>query len=335
MFRLAVLGLDDRTRSEIGRRLHRVRIQADPCGADAMAILKTPDQQTRTDGLSAVLSDPALAAVPILLVPGLSPELVSASMEADASHVLSTVGIGDNPGVWTANPRRFDPAFQAIREQLQKGNIGVPGVLRVHHWQSAIAGPRWKPWPGEWQCLVDAVLWLMGGPPQTIFALHQSAEAGSEHRPRGGSGNGHDSIGTVQLHCAWPDGGMALVNFSDQLPAGESYRTTMLIGSTGAAYYDDHQNRQLILRGGTAESILDERPLLSHVAMLQHFVDSVADGGMAADRVVAESDVSVGDDRGGRGVLRRSLFDTSGVHRLLTIAETSMASGQAHAWEES
>ena len=44
---------------------------------------------------------------------------------------------------------------------------------------------------------------------------------------------------------------MALLDFTNSMPTGDNYESLCLIGSNGAAYADDHRNRNLFFNGGT------------------------------------------------------------------------------------
>ena len=70
---------------------------------------------------------------------------------------------------------------------------------------------------------------------------------------------------------------MALIDFSDRMPDGDQYDSLSVIGSTGAAYSDDQSNRQLLFRGGAAQAVRTDEDVRQHVAMVQEFVDAVAE----------------------------------------------------------
>jgi predicted dehydrogenase len=79
----------------------------------------------------------------------------------------------------------------------------------------------------------------------------------------------------VQLHLGFPNGGMALIDHSWTLPPGDSYFSLSLIGSTGAAYADDHHNRQLLFQGGPPRAILTREGNTCRLGMLQEFVRAI------------------------------------------------------------
>jgi len=47
-----------------------------------------------------------------------------------------------------------------------------------------------------------------------------------------------------------------MIDFSNALPDGDGYHSLSLIGSRGAAYADDHRDRNLVFSGGSAKAEL-------------------------------------------------------------------------------
>jgi predicted dehydrogenase len=68
---------------------------------------------------------------------------------------------------------------------------------------------------------------------------------------------------------------MALIDYTNTLPAGDGYQSLSVISSSGAVYADDHPNRQLMFRGGTASAEATDEGLLPIVNLLQSFIDCV------------------------------------------------------------
>jgi predicted dehydrogenase len=165
-----------------------------------------------------------------------------------------------------ANPDRYLPSRRLIREQLDTGRLGEPGLVRIHRWlppdpesegpRDALATPVMQD--------IDVALWLMGEAPDLVYAVER---AGEDRRGR-----------STQVHLGFPGGGMALIAYSDQLPRGDGYQSLSVIGSTGAAYADDHQNMQLLYRGGRPEAVrVDERGR-QLLALVQEFVADLDQG---------------------------------------------------------
>jgi predicted dehydrogenase len=115
---------------------------------------------------------------------------------------------------------------------------------------------------------VDVALWLMGTVPDVVYAV----EGTMEHTAVAGSG--HSTL----VHLGFPGGGMALIDDSDQLPPGDGYRSLSLIGSSGAAYADDHQNVQLVYRGGRPQAVGVDEGGREYLALVQAFVDDLDQG---------------------------------------------------------
>ncbi|MCP4903899.1 MAG: hypothetical protein GY910_02880 [bacterium] len=51
---------------------------------------------------------------------------------------------------------------------------------------------------------------------------------------------------------------MAVLDFSDRLPEGQGYDSLSMIGSSGAAYSDDHHNTHLLFAGGNPAALIDD-----------------------------------------------------------------------------
>jgi len=154
---------------------------------------------------------------------------------------------------------RHASASRAILDRLASGKLGVPGLLRVHRWQSPSECSLSSMIFGD----VDLALHLFHAVPTDIYAV------------------GHVDHSYLQVHLAFPGGGMALLDFSRRLPPGRAYDSLSLIGSRGAAYADDHQNTHLLFQGG------DPAALIQHsgngrLVEFQEFVDCVARGSSPA-----------------------------------------------------
>ncbi len=148
------------------------------------------------------------------------------------------------------NPDRYLPSRQLIRQQLDAGKLGEPGLIRIHRWQpaSSRASLLWD---------LDLLSWYFGKAPNLVRAI-ENARSGS-----------------VQVHCGFAGGGMAMIDHLQGPAFGDGYYSLTLIGSTGAAYADDHQNMQVIFRGGTSCAVKADNGILALAALLQDFVDSI------------------------------------------------------------
>ncbi|MSQ97342.1 MAG: hypothetical protein EXR98_22705 [Gemmataceae bacterium] len=153
------------------------------------------------------------------------------------------------------NPDRYLPSRQLIRHQLDAGKLGEPGLIRIHRWRSAGALLR----------DLDLVLWYFGKAPNLVYAVS------------------HVGGGNTQIHLGFPGGGMALLDHAAGLPVGAGYYSLSLIGSTGAAYADDHQNMQLAYQGGLPRAVHADEGTLPIAVLVQEFVDAIAAGRDAAE----------------------------------------------------
>ena len=141
-----------------------------------------------------------------------------------------------------ANPERYLPSRRLIRQQLDAGKLGEPGLIRLH---------RWAPAAHDGSALrdLDLVMWYFGKPPNLVYAV------------------GH------VVHLGFPGGGMALLDHA--VVPGDRYDSLSVICSSGAAYADDHQNMQLIFRGGSTAAFRTEEGIQHWSALVQDFIDSI------------------------------------------------------------
>jgi hypothetical protein len=79
---------------------------------------------------------------------------------------------------------------------------------------------------------------------------------------------------------------MALLDFAAALPPGDGYGALSVIGSTGAAYFDDHHNTQLLYGGGHPAALRVEERGRETAALVQDFRAGL-DGGAGPDSGVA------------------------------------------------
>ena len=98
---------------------------------------------------------------------------------------------------------------------------------------------------------------------------------------------------------------MALIDYSDDLPPGDGYTSLSLIGSSGAAYADDHQNAQLVYRGGHPQALGVDEGGREHLALVQAFVDGIEQGHDLAASVSAWRMVMAGADAARESVASR------------------------------
>lgn len=161
-------------------------------------------------------------------------------------------------------PMRFMPYQRTIRESLEAGKLGTAGLVRLHHWHPEKSESIDRSTSQAVMDLavheVDIACWLFEAFPNFVYARSLSGIT-----PQQG----------LQLHLGFPAGGMALIDCTRSLPANsDPYYSLTLIGSTGAAYADDHRNTNLLLRSDCVGLKVSQ----GHdyfARQLQEFVDAV------------------------------------------------------------
>ena len=179
----------------------------------------------------------------------------AASTTAAADELAAAASAG-GVALMLGESLRFLPSQQVIKQRLDEGKLGAIGLLRAH---------RWLPGAGDGapeSAIITAVPyldlanWLFGTLPTHVYA-----------RGRGSA--------YVQAHLGFPDGGMAVIDVAVELPAGDGYQSVTVIGSTGAAYADDHHNRNLLFQGGDPVALDPGEGHLDAVAELAEMTDAI------------------------------------------------------------
>ncbi|MCZ6675496.1 MAG: hypothetical protein O7C75_21420 [Verrucomicrobia bacterium] len=160
--------------------------------------------------------------------------------------------------LFPALPWRFAPDVQAIADSLRAGNLGEPGLMRLHDWACSQNSQE----DGSKIGAVDLARWLFDKDPDSIYGV-----------------SNHTGSKTCSLiHLGFPGGGMAMLDFTNALLDGEGYRSICLIGSLGAAYADDHANCNLLFAGGAPEASPPDSEQAFIQPMLEDFIASVREG---------------------------------------------------------
>jgi predicted dehydrogenase len=177
------------------------------------------------------------------------PVLVASALSRENLQKLMSVAHPAN--LVCANPNRHLPSRQLIHRQLHAGPLGVPGLIEIH---------RWEPVVNEAALLgdLDLIAWYFRANPNVTYAVAHA---------RG-----------TQIHLGFASGCSALVDHS-RVPTGEAYCSLSVIAAQGAAYQDDHQNTQLVYRGGAPQAIRSDEGIGQWVAMVQEFADEIATKG--------------------------------------------------------
>jgi predicted dehydrogenase len=162
-----------------------------------------------------------------------------------------------------ARPWRLLPSVASVKQQLVEGKLGQLGLIRLHCWDSSgAAGSIVERMAGQ----LDLACWLFDRAPTEIYG---------HGLPTGNPDNEH---GYAQLHLGFSDGGMAVLDHWRTLPRGDDYFSLTAIGSSGAAYADDHHNMQLVYRGGRPEASRISQSDFAVAAQLRAFLDAIAAG---------------------------------------------------------
>jgi len=153
---------------------------------------------------------------------------------------------------------------------LQAGRLGEAGLLRIHSWKpraGTIQQSRHADVPGIGLLLqrvvreIDLTIWLFGRRPNLVYAVGiRDPESRS---------NEYDYL---QLHLGFAGGGMAVIDTTKTLPIGDGYFSLSVIGSSGAAYVDDHHNMQLLFGGGHPSALNTGESDLAALSQLQEFI---------------------------------------------------------------
>ena len=187
--------------------------------------------------------------------------LTASPLAPSAEEVERVVDACQSAGVrlMASSSLRFMPSQQAVKDALAEGKLGEPGLLRMHRWsQPSGENNADEIVLGGSVNGIDLAIWLFGEMPTEVYTVG---------RP-----------GYAQVHLGFPDGGMALIDDARTLPNGDGYLSLSLIGSTGAAYADDHHNRNLVFQGGDPSAIDTGQGSAALTAQLEEFVTAIEEG---------------------------------------------------------
>ncbi len=229
----------------------RSLLDADPEGFSAVIVNTPIAAHAETASLAIAAGKHALVEAPLALAAERAAELDQQARAADVR-------------LMAAHPLRFMPANVHVRQALDGGELGRPGMLRSHRWmprRAAADGQRRDHGPQAPLAVregvhdLDQACWLMGEAPAQIHAA-----GGAE---------------LLHVHLGFDSGAMAVCGVSTGLPPGEGYSSLTVIGSLGAAYADDHHNVQLVYRGGRPQALVADQRALSLRAQLDEFANAI------------------------------------------------------------
>ena len=151
---------------------------------------------------------------------------------------------------------RLVPSLQAARKSLAAGELGEPGLVRVHRWSAAQVVTE------HLSRDLDLVLSVFQATPKEVYAVARSVLD-------------TDELDYLQVHLGFAGGGMALIDGSSTLPSGDGYFSFSVIGSAGAAYADDHLNKQLVFCGEHPAAVGTGSEELAVLGDLQEFCSAI------------------------------------------------------------
>ena len=151
---------------------------------------------------------------------------------------------------------RFRPSQTEIKDTVAAGSLGVPGLLRVHLWRSLGCDTEALVARDAVEAL-DLAIWLFGALPERLYAVGRS--------------------GYVQIHCGFPGDAMAVIDCTNAGGEGGGYSSLSLIGSQGAAYADDHHNRNLLFSDGAPRALDPGEASFAEIAQLAEFAAAIGE----------------------------------------------------------
>ena len=175
------------------------------------------------------------------------PTLLDAPEEGDPTQLSDLQGAPLMP----AHEWRFAPNVIPVEESRSQGQLGEPGLLRIHYWLTRKECPRTVAFHQ-----VDLAHWFFSSPPDSVYC--------------------HACQDYLLIHLGYPDGGMALVDIATNRPGHSDYHSMHLIGSRGAAYADDHENNHLLLGSTGLQALISPaNAILTIRNMLGEFVTGI------------------------------------------------------------
>ena len=203
--------------------------------------------RSSSDSLSEIASIAAKAGKHLLIENGFD----EYSMEMDSTdQAFRSAGIT----LMIGNTMRYQPSVQTIKRTLGEGKLGEPGLFRMHQWFTE-NGSADQSLMGPAVAGIDLAVWLFGNAPTSVYSLK--------------------SDGYLQIHLGFPADGMAILDFAGKLQGGDDYTSLSFIGSTGAAYADDHHNRNLLFTEGVSKSIETGQGGFAYINQLKEFATAV------------------------------------------------------------
>ena len=168
----------------------------------------------------------------------------------DASIACNQAGTTLMP----AYPWRFRPSTQAAVQSLRNGELGSPGLVRIHRWSERateeITADTILP-------EIDLIHWVFDATHTAVHTVRRRQDY-------------------LQVHFGFPNGGMAVADFAFGFPG--DYASFSIVGSRGAAYADDHRNMNLLFTSRCAQAIRTGQGNLHFNEVFREFAKAVEGG---------------------------------------------------------
>lgn len=273
MIRLAIRGISEEQERQVAVRLHNVDVVSLPH-------LRRTDPPAHCDAVAFCGSEIATRTLIRNCLTGGMHVLYAAEqcLSADDVEILSRTAETCGLQFRLINPDRFLPSRQLIRSQIDSGRFGSIGLVRSHRWESAECRPHLEQeLPSALIRDLDLTSWYFSAAPEVVYAVSTSDRfaAGLAEEP---ALQNADTSEFIQVHLGFADGGMALLDYSNQLPSGAGYQFLSVIGASGVAYCDDQRNKQLLFHGGAPQGIVCDEGSRGLADLVQWFVNSLRTG---------------------------------------------------------
>lgn len=170
----------------------------------------------------------------------------------------TTIPDSKDERTFPAFPMRFRPDLSEPIQSFRAGNLGRAGLVRMHIWKDKSTGVAFHEKAGA----IDLCMEIFGGDsPDSVF-WPQSSDG---------------TYGRINqaVHLGFPCGGMAIIDFGEIEKMGDGYDSFTLIGSHGAAYADDHRNRNLVFSNGTVKAAAPDYFHVGTIGLIHDFVERV------------------------------------------------------------
>ncbi|MFN0198846.1 MAG: Gfo/Idh/MocA family protein [Planctomycetaceae bacterium] len=197
------------------------------------------------------------------------------SFDEHETNEIIELAKGANVSLTIGHVERFLPAIQTVKQVLDAGKLGTPGLLRIHRWNTA--GVTNETTASDEMIAtetnairralpdLDLARWFFGTLPTEMYVLGAATPLSPE-----------DSFDYIQLHLGFPNGGMALIDNTRSLRGANNYYSLSVIGASGAAYADDHHNQQLLFHGDSPPTaLLTGQGDLHHIKAFAEFLSRI------------------------------------------------------------